>query len=743
MFSRYYLTILFFSLAGAGCGVLGTSEDENKTIVVPASNLGCLNVLGEKIHQFVEGDVSPMQWNDTWNCLADSMTAFKNFIRPGTSEGYTREDIRLFVSNFLITNKKITPELIQSLFILKSVLIGGTSEVLKKVEIDKFIDLVRVFQEESVPLIPSLKKRFEEPNLENTFSLIEAVQFRIKRLLVGFQPDFYTPLTEASLATFLKELSALFNTDLDLAPTILALKSFLVGGDTKSIMGEEWKRLFEEAPHLVLSVAALKLVKAKNEAENYLLYERVLQAVYDILKIALFYNGGVIDLARIDALIDILPFNFGRLTKSTLKATLRPVVNKLLKSGSPDKIDGYALETLFSYAFRTLRSLAWVEKFFDTPSSIENGWSHDDLVTKIETAKKEKNNDARDLEALENILADLDAYPNLRVPGGKALIFDGAKNFTRDFLITTIIFEQGSSMFLSAYGSDPTHSEISVDNAGAAFSDFSPIAFEMKWLDKTSIGFHKKRFLEMDLFTTASNGDGWVNQYELVTYIHYIVSLKQIAADVRSRTETECDCQGKNCPEPYLSQVEDPLSWKWEDYSCFQNIFFSQFGDFWSHIPQLSKFYGSLDKDDHKSFKAAMETGGRRYGATNLPIGSYDVAQFSGLSHYVESIFYRFDKNKDQIIDTDETLAAFPVFKRTISNLSGIAMDEDSKLCGVFAYIIDHGKAPSKSFWGSVAFLYWMARKPFWNIKADRLSVYKVTSLFSVPEPVPAKPIEQ
>jgi hypothetical protein len=98
-------------------------------------------------------------------------------------------------------------------------------------------------------------------------------------------------------------------------------------------------------------------------------------------------------------------------------------------------------------------------------------------------------------------------------------------------------------------------------------------------------------------------------------------------------------------------------------------------------------------------------------------------------------MFARFDANKSGRLSTEDTLRAYPIFRNKIASMAGMDPVKDNAwLRAIFTYLINYGEPPKDTFWGKLDLLRWKLLKPFWNIKAARKDVYKIVSLFSIPE---------
>ena len=86
------------------------------------------------------------------------------------------------------------------------------------------------------------------------------------------------------------------------------------------------------------------------------------------------------------------------------------------------------------------------------------------------------------------------------------------------------------------------------------------------------------------------------------------------------------------------------------------------------------------------------------------------------------------------MLDKDEVLLAFPLFKRMLIKLGKLEGKPDFIVESVFTYIAKYQEIPEQN----LKFFGWIAQRPFWKINADRLALLKLIAQLSVPEPLPA-----
>ena len=103
-----------------------------------------------------------------------------------------------------------------------------------------------------------------------------------------------------------------------------------------------------------------------------------------------------------------------------------------------------------------------------------------------------------------------------------------------------------------------------------------------------------------------------------------------------------------------------------------------------------------------------------------------DVDLFPHVVQYIEMIFLKYDLNKDRILDKDEALRAFPVFRLTIKDMlkeiPNGQLIPDKSLPGVFIYLLKYGRPP-KGLSETLKFLSFIGDESKWDLQASRLDL--------------------
>lgn len=239
--------------------------------------------------------------------------------------------------------------------------------------------------------------------------------------------------------------------------------------------------------------------------------------------------------------------------------------------------------------------------------------------------------------------------------------------------------------------------------------DLVPILKELGWLKKIKINFAESRFLEGNLFTPSGDGDEFLSFQEGVELISMLISGVKRSQDLVVATE-------KFCPV---------LSYEFVDILCFRSVFFDSREKVYRLMPQWLSFFGSLGRSEFESFASYLEQGAE-VDFVGDAIYVPDLMLLTNLSQYVELTFLRFNSNSDLVLDTDEAMKAFPVFRPLLTKLS--KLNDPKQVRALFAYILKYGKAPEQNLAGLIEFGAWASNPSAWNLNVDRIQMAKIFS---------------
>ncbi|MGE0614820.1 MAG: hypothetical protein AB7P04_04200 [Bacteriovoracia bacterium] len=733
--------VLVFLSVAAGCGILGEKDPLNEVLTYGAKKTGCLNELGPRFERYMRGDVSREEWDETWDCTIDSLELFIKFVSEGSAQGYTQGDILSFVRKVLVTNVPVSNELVAATFKLKASLLGGSDEVLKKDELRVFVGFLRVAKVETMKLLPALVQLKSGATPQAMLALSTGIQSMGINLANAIKTNDNPIFPNWALGVFLDELGKVFKWKLtyELMKPVLAIKTTLIGGKDSGIEGIMWPRFIRKAADLGGPVVALlnvdkKLATGPNEYGEFLI--DVVKKIQASLDESLGYHGGALTIADLSKLIESFPDEWMTIHKMTLKYTLKPLLQRIMQSPKPDELNHKALDNLVELVSFWNRGLTHLETIFE-----KYGLNRDDFtLEEFEKAAKDyaqgvKENRRAEVDRLVRIAKE---YVPIYAVGTEEYQMEMRFNLPHTLLNLRQFhwYEMLASHLIRVYSDRKDGTSGTKANFRQFYDDFTPIGIDLKVIDKDVPNTFEKRYREADLFTHTANGDGLIQVSEATHLAAVLTSISLLGKQVEEKVEPICSVAG----------VGRSVEGNWMNVDCFRKENGAILGDTWTHFPYLADFYKASSDADRKNILIAMEKGGRRYGYSQYDIGDYDVKGLSGVTHYVELLFLRFDADQNGILDTKEVMRAYPVFKATIAQLGELKPDDDAMIESVFTYMVRYGKAPSKDLGGIIHFLSWKGDRGRWKLAATRKDIFAITAYFgsndAKPDLVSIEPID-
>jgi hypothetical protein len=321
--------------------------------------------------------------------------------------------------------------------------------------------------------------------------------------------------------------------------------------------------------------------------------------------------------------------------------------------------------------------------------------------------------------------------------------FDGSFGYSRLQGQIVVAFKRFLQFVHTSYGSG-TDYFVEADFVDF-FKDYTDLLFVFKMIDRTVARFGEKRFQDLDLFTSLSNGNKRAEYDEVTSYTMLLIS----SGFMTSKMKTEI---GAACPE---DRGIDLMGSRWIEPKCFREQFNDRLEYWLDDFPRLKSYWKTLNQEDRARATRWLEHGARRNGypieGPTLPgsdlfpleFGSFDFQAMAVVLHYTESLFTRFDANSTELLSKTEVNSAYGLFKvliqKTAKEKFGSDINSDWILKGVFSYIVRYREMPTVKLndLGSTGkFGWWLIRYalPTTNYSADRLGVFNIVCQLAAPD---------
>lgn len=252
-----------------------------------------------------------------------------------------------------------------------------------------------------------------------------------------------------------------------------------------------------------------------------------------------------------------------------------------------------------------------------------------------------------------------------------------------------------------------------------AFLDFLPLGAALDFLDPSNLSFPSSRFLEGNLFTPVADGSSLLSFEEGVDLLRLILSGQKSQSRINPILEKECESV-----RDLEKRSKDRIS-----LACFLNSYRTHYKQYLSHLPELVRYLETLNGAQMEEFflRFLKATGAEGLDSGTVKYG--DLGLEPHILQYAEVLMERFDLNRDGMLDRDEALGAYPVFRETLLKFS--PGTSERLLRPAFTYLLKFGKTP-ESFREKAWFLtFWVGQEDSWNLATTRSGVAKIFSFIA------------
>lgn len=406
------------------------------------------------------------------------------------------------------------------------------------------------------------------------------------------------------------------------------------------------------------------------------------------------------------------------ISRSMISDLLRPVLNRLLTP--PDRrLSGERPDAYRASSAASLRSEfeIWSESAIFLAETFGGDNEKTLRSAELRGAIGKKLNNKATAESLRIGLQELDAIFNtnqslvldrekrLYLSAGGRLKYN-LRSVERHNLIRAI-----SRLFIASYANEKSrirrYQGVTLGEANLAFKDFRAVGVAAGVLDPNSLKFMNSRFMEANLFMPRSNGDKLASFLETHEIVYSILS----GLVLNSKLQKEL----QRCPGSKKGLVS---------IDCMYGAYLSRFDQHMASLPDLLRYRKSLTNEQFSAYFWNTLTGSGWVPNAERVVSASDASLQPQLWQYIELVFVRFDTNADNVIDTEEALKAFPVFRQLFLEVAAKDLAAgritEAELPALFMYILKYGRPPSGIWEGLTRWYPWRRNPSKWDVRADR-----------------------
>jgi hypothetical protein len=719
---------------------------KNDVIEVKKENLNCIKDISKKWTSFLKSQTTEKEIDQVFTCLDSTLSEFQNRIEGRVeAQAFTTDELYQIFDKFL-NDTKISKDATSDLLILKAAILGGSNEKITRKEIGDLRNYLLTLKTEAKALLPYAPLfRFKKD--ETTYSK--------KMLQDGFGQ------LKLSLKNLLKT-SQLYRSDYqfsDLQRLITNLK----------ILNQDQTELWGLAQKVKDLLAGTQAIQSESD------YTLFIDNLSEVLRLYSLQVQGYIrfEIQEPDQMMDAIDFvqswfnlfenslQFKR-SKIVASETIDPVLKEIHAKGLIP-ID-LKLETLLQfYKILTIRafdsgikgeteSFSGFKKlhFINIKREVSIFKTYLNFLNSVSSAAAVKTFNGKDRISLADVQQKMKAY----LPSSysdflqldetnKSLVQKGFNDLKSEFLVERPVIYRFNKMVIAVnqeiwdqnwqdlarglynkmlarelligWGSLQAAQDLNtafVTEAGLVqwYTDFKNFGVETKSFDPRAVNSGAVSFKQANLLTYSADGDDKMNFFESIQFLNMVIS-----GGGQTLNEIQTGFKNANCN----INEKDVFRNAWNDEKCSITDLRIHFKDYFSNLSYLVGFTSQLSDVEFTHFYYnVMDVTRIDAQFKGQKVETADLRTFSILLHYIESLFAKFDTNRNWKFSADEMRAAYPRFKSfakkyaydnskaAINDFNGIlaqtvggysCYSENDLIQESFVFLVYNGKAPSKS----------------------------------------------
>ena len=223
------------------------------------------------------------------------------------------------------------------------------------------------------------------------------------------------------------------------------------------------------------------------------------------------------------------------------------------------------------------------------------------------------------------------------------------------------------------------------------------------------VTFSRNMLLLSDLFQYQSNGTMNVNEDELTEYVLLVFNAVKMNNSVY-------DKMLKVCPTSPTG-IDNNIGFAQDCVIKHYDRLLIDESNFKVQLPQIYKYRQTSSQHEFSTFITNLVKFTRDYGES-VPMDKREVTMVTGVLMNVESMFTRFDFNKNGQLDNNELEAAYQVYRKAIIMVAMLSPQQEKYARSVFLYMIKYMKIPKPA---ELARFHFLEKKD--GIIAKRLNI--------------------
>ncbi len=682
-----FLFFLMFLTFSSCSEFLKGKPAKQETMEIKSEELSCLKEMSAQFKKIIRAESNESEIEDTFKCLDQTLSQFQSRVEGRSrADSFTAEELYIIFSKFH-KSAEVSREAAKDLLVLKKALLGGSEEIITKLEISDLKSYLIVIKQEIQKLVPYMKlygfKKengpFSKQKIDSAFS-----QLRISlKVLLTASKMGKSEYEFQDLKRLLVSLNVLQDDQKELIDLAEKVKILLVGTDPLKNT-EEYELAISNFTEVMALYSYVLYGDVQFEIKNQQQFGKVVGFVEQFVSVLMgsvqFKNKSQIQIAAVDPVIesvlekqkDLFPF---KVENETFKSFYKKLIIKVFSDQKSLSIDG--LDAIKKVHLRSVqKEIAIYKLYLNFINSNEFQTEFERQNIKDLQLKLKKYDVKKDAQVLSQFTTEEQQF-----------ILSGFEDLKAEFLSPRPVVYRNKKMIIALnqeiwnqswedlaralYGKMLGRELIRgwggskgiVTEQGLIewYTDFKQFAVEAKAFDprSESIKTGQETFLQANLFTYAGNGDKEINQTEAFQYVSMLIS-----GGNQSFTELREGLKAAGCN---LSQ-NDAFDYPWNDEVCFYRSFKANYKNYFSNLSYLTGYLDKLSDVEFKNYYDSLMVVARRDVKEKGRIESADLRTLSMTLYYIESLFAVYDQNLNWTFSPSEVRTSYPRFENFVTD---------------------------------------------------------------------------
>jgi hypothetical protein len=718
-------------LTFAGCDrFLKSSKSEQEraeaeTVTLKPAGLGCLVDFPTKLENYVKDKASAGEVEEAFACLEKSLQTFVKLTSGTRPDSYTDEELRHFLNRYLLKGNQISPAFMRELMKIKALVVGGSTSLISRAEIDQGIRFTKSVKDEALQLRGKMRFLLFEAEREKVDEALlaetqEQLIKSVSRLLE--QSKVAGTLYEfADFKGFIDELRGFLNDTESLRPFLKwmplleSVKVLFLGTRSQVASQRDWQQSLTWSIQGYFAGLEFHYRLRHRDLDTPADWSRLLRLADKVMDLVerspVLEDNGRLQTAALDRVFDEvwkLKLINTDISVKTVKSSYRMAILRILeRNGSRQAQPSEALGldrkhlSVLRFEYNVWRMTQEMVLALFQDRDLQKGVTPEDVHRAVDgfdagaAIGRLKNGEA-DRELLAETWKDWSRLMKQDRPiqwtaGPKMLMRYNTRFATTDFVgmnwsnaIRSLarLVQRGYGEGPSKHVSDLQISERSLMNFE---EDFREIGQAIRFLDPRSHNPAGRTFKEANFFTFHGDGNDWMSGLETYEELSFLVSGGSGLTEDVMRLAKEAGCENGKIDilgKPMLNEV------------CFEKFLRGQFSKIFNGLPWMAAEVAQMSDREWKNFYDSMIS------VAALDKRSPGAVEFSEIRtavvviQYVEGLMMSFDTDQNNKLSEEEITKAAPRFRSFIQKLSplgGFLVDD------IFLCLVYEGKKPGLS----------------------------------------------